>query len=180
MTFFNSGSALSIGVFFSLMVVGLAATLPTTLSTGLVAQGVPGAVAGHLAALPPVGILFAAFLGINPIAALLGPTGVLASLPASNVAALTGDNFFPSLISDPFHQGLVLVFAIAAAMMVVAAVASWYAGKRPDEELSRPDSGERLGEEPESYAVVEGDPADERTGPLAHALGFPTTQRDQA
>ncbi len=180
MTFFNSGSALSIGVFFSLMVVGLAATLPTTLSTGLVAQGVPGAVADNLAALPPVGILFAAFLGINPIAALLGPTGVLTSLPAANVTALTGNDFFPSLISDPFHQGLVLVFAIAAAMMVVAAVASWYAGKRPSDELSRPRSGERLGEEPGSYALVEGDPATDDTGPLAHALGFPAAPRDES
>ncbi len=178
MTFFNSGSALSIGVFFSLMVVGLAATLPATLSTGLVAQGVPGGVADGLAGLPPVGILFAAFLGINPIAALLGPTGVLSSLPAANVAALTGNDFFPSLISDPFHQGLVLVFAIAALMMVVAAVASWYAGKRPTDELSRPHSGERLGEEPDTYALVEGEPANDDTGPLAHVLGFPTAPRD--
>ena len=178
MTFFNSGSALSIGVFFSLMVVGLAATLPATLSSGLVAQGVPSGVADGLASLPPVGILFAAFLGINPIAALLAPTGVLASLPAANVKALTGNDFFPSLISDPFHQGLVLVFAIAAAMMVVAAVASWYAGRRPTDELSRPLSGERLGEEPDTYGLVEGEDADDAAGPLAHALGFPSPPRE--
>jgi len=178
MTFFNSGSALSIGVFFSLMVVGLANTLPDTLSGGLIAQGVPSGVADNLAGLPPVGILFAAFLGINPIAALLGPTGVLSSLPASNVANLTGNDFFPALISDPFHAGLVLVFAISALMMVVAAIASWFAGKRPDDERSHPDAGERLGEEPESYAAVEGEPADDGVGPLAHALGFPTAPED--
>lgn len=172
MTFFNSGSALSIGVFFSLMVVGLAATLPTALAGGLAAQGVPTAVADHLAALPPVGILFAAFLGINPIASLLSSTGLLDTLPSERVATLTGHDFFPSLISDPFHSGLVLVFAIAAVMMVVAAVASWYAGATPAGP-DLPDAGERTGEEPEDYALVEGDPADPATGRLAHALGFP-------
>jgi MFS family permease len=179
MTFFNSGSALSIGVFFSLMVVGLANSLPSTLSGGLVAQGVPTGVADNLAGLPPVGILFAAFLGINPIASLLGPSGVLSSLPAGNAARLTGTDFFPSLISDPFHQGLVLVFAIAALMMVVAAIASWYAGVRATDELSAPDAGERLGEEPDSYAPVEGDEVGELTGPLAHALRFPTAESEE-
>ncbi len=172
MTFFNSGSALSIGVFFSLLVIGLASTLPRTLSAGLVAQGVPGATATQLGALPPVGILFGAFLGINPIAALLAPTGLLDSLPAANVATLTGNDFFPTLISDPFHAGLVLVFAIAALMMVVAAIASWFAGGRRAPESSRPDAGERTGEEPETYAVVEGDPVDGGAGPVAAALGF--------
>lgn len=177
MTFFNSGSALSIGVFFSLMVVGLAARLPETLSNGLTAQGVPSDVAGSLASLPPVGILFAAFLGINPIASLLAPTGLLDSLPAGNVATLTGNDFFPGLISDPFRAGLVLVFAIAGLMMVVAAIASWYAGKAPGDQRSQPDAGERLGEEPDTYAPVEGEPADEHVGRVGAALGFPAGPR---
>lgn len=155
MTFANLGSSRSIGVSFFLMVVGLAATMPTTLSAGLAAQGVPNAVATQLGLLPPVGNLFAAFLGINPIAALLGPTGLFTTLPAGKVATLTGTTFFPSLISDPFHSALVLVFAIAAAMMVVAAVASWYAGGELALELSHADCGERTGEEPQSYARVE-------------------------
>ena len=96
------------------------------------------------------------------------------SLPPANAARLTGNDFFPSLISDPFHSGLVLVFAIAALMMVVAAIASWYAGVRAADELSAPDAGERLGEEPETYAPVEGEEVGELTGPLAHALRFPT------
>src|SRR5947207_10788000 len=123
-TFFNSGSALSIGIFFSLMIVGLAASLPHTLTAGLEAQGVPADVATKIGALPPVGSLFAAFLGYNPLAALLGPSGVLAHLPAANAAALTGKQFFPHLISGPFHHGLVVVFLAAAAMSVVAALAS--------------------------------------------------------
>jgi MFS family permease len=123
-TFFNSGSALSIGIFFSLMIVGLAASLPHTLTAGLEQQGVPADVATRIGALPPVGSLFAAFLGYNPLAALLGPTGVLAHLPAANAATLTGKEFFPHLISGPFHQGLVVVFVAAAVMSLVAAFAS--------------------------------------------------------
>jgi MFS family permease len=126
-TFMNAGQVLSIGVFFSLMVAGLAGSLPSTLSSGLTAQGVPAAVAGQVAQVPPVGTLFAAFLGYNPMAELLGPQ-VLGALPAQNAAALTGLEFFPRLISGPFHDGLVIVFWLAIAMAVVGALASLLRG----------------------------------------------------
>jgi MFS family permease len=123
-TFQNSGFVLSIGVFFSLMIAGLAATLPTTLTNGLTAEGVPHSIAHHIGSLPPVGSLFAAFLGYNPVHQLLGPTGVLSHLPAANAAALTGKTFFPHLISQPFHHGLVIVFTMAMAVLLVAAATS--------------------------------------------------------
>jgi MFS family permease len=129
-TFQNSGFVLSIGVFFSLMIAGLAATLPTTLTNGLTAQGVPHAVALKIGELPPVGSLFAAFLGYNPISQLLGPTGVLHHLPASHVALLTGKAFFPQLISGPFHHGLVIVFLMAMGVLIIAAGASALRGGR--------------------------------------------------
>ncbi|WP_020499802.1 MFS transporter [Sciscionella marina] len=128
-TFQNSGTALSIGVFFSLMISGLAGSLPLTLSNGLQSQGVPTAVAGHVAALPPVSTLFATFLGNNPIEHLLAPGGVLQALPQHNADILTGKGFFPSLVSAPFHQGLVTVFTAAAVMAVVAAIASLLRGR---------------------------------------------------
>ena len=114
--FMNSGMSLSIGFFFSLMIAGLAATLPRTLSSGLRAQGVPAAVATHIASLPPVSTLFSALLGYNPVKSLLAPSGVLAKLPPHNAAVLTGKQFFPHLISGPFHHGLVIVFSAAIAM----------------------------------------------------------------
>ncbi len=125
----NAGTSLSIGIFFSLMIAGLARSLPTTLSNGLTAQGVPGSVASHIASLPPVSTLFAAFLGSNPIEHLAGPQ-VLQSLPSANAAKLTGHEFFPSLISGPFHNGLVVVFSAATAMALLAALASALRGKR--------------------------------------------------
>jgi MFS family permease len=129
-TFQNSGFVLSIGVFFSLMIAGLAETLPKTLTGSLTARGVPAAIAHHIAALPPVGSLFAAFLGFNPVKQLLTPTGVLSHLPAHDVAVLTGKTFFPRLLSQPFHHGLVIVFSTAIAVLVIAAAASAFRGGR--------------------------------------------------
>ena len=129
-TFFNSGTSLSIGVFFSLMIAGLASVLPDTLTKGLVDQNVPQGTAEQIGNLPPVGSLFAAFLGYNPIESLLGPTGTLDKIPAHNADTLTGKTFFPQLISDPFHHGLVIVFTTAAIMMVIAAIASLMRGKK--------------------------------------------------
>jgi MFS family permease len=127
-TFQNSGMSLSIGIFFSLMIAGLAATLPRTLSAGLRAHGVPAAIAAHLAGLPPVSTLFASFLGYNPIGSLLRPSGLLARLPRPEATALTSREFFPHLISGPFHHGLVIAFGVAIAMSLAAAVVSLLRG----------------------------------------------------
>ncbi|MCB0939694.1 MAG: MFS transporter [Mycobacterium sp.] len=124
-TFFNAGSSLSIGIFFSLMIVGLAATLPDAMSRGLQQQGVSASVANEVANMPPVGSLFAAFLGYNPIAELLAPHNALQQ-PGVNAEVLTGKTFFPNLIIEPFHSGLVVVFGAAALMMVIGAIASLF------------------------------------------------------
>jgi MFS family permease len=123
-TFQNSGTALSIGVFFSLMIAGLASTLPKTLTDGLHSHGVSQAIAHHAGLLPPVSTLFAAVLGVNPVRHLLGPSHALSSLSPANRLTLTGREFFPHLISAPFHHGLVVVFSVAAALSVLAAMAS--------------------------------------------------------
>jgi MFS family permease len=129
-TFQNSGTALSIGAFFSLMIIGLAASLPKALTNGLQRHGVPHAIAHQVATLPPVSSLFAALLGVNPVQHLLAPSGVLAKLPVASQQVLTGREFFPDLISAPFHHGLVVVFAVAAALAVLAAFASLLRGGR--------------------------------------------------
>jgi MFS family permease len=128
-TFQNSGTALSIGVFFSLMVVGLAHSLPTALTSGLQGQGVPHAVASQVAVLPPVSTLFAAVLGVNPLEHLLAPSGVLTHLPPENTATITGREFFPDLISGPFHQGLTVVFGVSVILALLAGIASLARGR---------------------------------------------------
>jgi MFS family permease len=139
-TFQNAGFVLSIGLFFSLMIAGLAARLPTTLYDGLTANGVPPASAERIAHLPPVGSLFAAFLGYNPIRTLLGPAA-LEHLSPAQVANLTGTSFFPRLIAEPFQHGLAIVFLAALVMSLVAAAASWLRGGRyVHEELEAPEA----------------------------------------
>ncbi len=127
-TFQNSAQVLSIGVFFTLMIVGLSATLPHAMSSGLEAHGVPHAAAVQAGNLPPVSILFAAFLGYNPIQHLLG-SHVLAGLSAHTQAVLTGRSFFPHLISPPFRTGLHEAFAFAIGACLIAAVASFSRGR---------------------------------------------------
>jgi MFS family permease len=126
-TFQNSAQVLSIGIFFTLMIVGLSASLPGTLYHGLLAHGVPQAVASTAAHLPPVSTLFSAFLGYSPVQHLVGPA-VLARLPAHQVAALTGRSFFPSLISGPFASGLHTAFDFAIGACLAAAGMSWLRG----------------------------------------------------
>jgi MFS family permease len=126
-TFQNSAQVISIGVFFTLMIAGLSATLPHTLSSGLEAHGVPAATATHVAQIPPVSILFAAFLGYNPVQHLVG-AHALAALGAHDRAVVTGRAFFPHLISDPFRGGLHAAFAFAIVACLVAAAASFLRG----------------------------------------------------
>jgi MFS family permease len=152
-TFMNSASVLSIGIFFSLMVTGLASSLPRTMFAGLTAQGVPAASAAVVSHLPPIGVLFAAFLGYNPMQQLLGPT--LAHTSAAHAAYLTGRQFFPDLISGPFHDGLGVAFGFAIAVCVLGAIASALTG-RP----TQPQGAESLGAE---LAAVAGEGSFEPT-----------------
>jgi MFS family permease len=126
-TFQNSAQVLSIGVFFTLMIIGLASKLPATMIAGLQAHGVSPATAHAVAHLPPVSILFAAFLGYNPIQHLLGPHA-LSALSAQNHATLIGKSFFPHLISGPFRSGLHAAFAFAIVACLIAAAASLMRG----------------------------------------------------
>jgi MFS family permease len=126
-TFMNSASVLSIGVFFTLMIIGLASGLPNALHDGLVAHSVPASDAARISHLPPVATLFASFLGYNPVKTLLGPH-VLHALPAADAHTLTGPSFFPQLISSPFHSALVYAFVFAIVACLVAAFASLLRG----------------------------------------------------
>jgi MFS family permease len=138
-TFMNTAFVLSIGIFFTLMVAGLSSKLPSALSSGLIVQGIPATAAHTLSHLPPIGVLFAAFLGYNPMRQLLGD--LLNHLPAARAAYVTGRQFFPRLIITPFKDGLGVAFAFAIAANVLAAIFSLLTGK-----VRRP-AAETLGSE---------------------------------
>jgi hypothetical protein len=168
-TFINTAFVLSIGIFFSLMVAGLSGSLPSAMSGGLIAQGIPAAAAHQLSHLPPIGVLFAAFLGYNPMKQLLGP--LLAHLPAAHAAYVAGRQFFPHLITNPFHDGLGVAFGFAIAANVLAGIASLLTGRPNPAEVTVPVSVERAAAEAVSQPgemVVPGPAAG--AGPAGGAL----------
>jgi MFS family permease len=145
-TFQNSAQVVSIAIFFTLMIAGLSSSLPHAISTGLEAQGVGTLPAQHVAHLPPVSILFAAFLGYNPLQHLLGPH-VLATIGSHSSAILTGRSFFPHLISGSFRTGLHETFLFAIAACLIAAAASAMRGGQyhaSDEAEPRPPARKRV------------------------------------
>ncbi|HEY4700581.1 MAG TPA: hypothetical protein VIH64_01760, partial [Streptosporangiaceae bacterium] len=156
-TFQNSATVLSMGLFFTIVTLGLASHLPKHLYSGLVAAGVDPTAAHTVANEPPIGSLFSAFLGYNPVQQLLAPTGALAKLSPSQASYITGRSFFPRLIEAPFADGLHLAFTFALIATLVAVVASALRGgrymHRPEplaEELAEgaAESGGLLGLEP--------------------------------
>ncbi|HEX4223668.1 MAG TPA: MFS transporter [Pseudonocardiaceae bacterium] len=157
-TFQNAAMVLSIGVFFSLIIAGLSAHLPSALNSGLTAHGVPAGAAAQIASLPAVGVLFAAFLGYNPIQQLLGSN--IHALPAAQANFLTGRSFFPSLISGPFADGLTIAFIFAIVACLIGAVASLLCKAIPKVVLDEP--AEDLGTELAGIAgeLVDEDPFD--------------------
>src|SRR5580700_9007074 len=141
-TFMNSASVLSIGIFFSLMIIGLSSKLPTTLFSGLTAQGVPASAAAPISHLPPIGVLFAAFLGYNPVQQLLGP--LLHQLTPAHAAYVIGREFFPHLITGPFHDGIGVAFGFAIAACVIGAIASALTGQRKKSRGAKESVGSEL------------------------------------
>jgi MFS family permease len=165
-TFGNAGMPLSMGLFFTLMVLGLNARVPAAMFGGLVAHGVPAAVAARLSHLPPLGYLFASLLGYNPLAKLLGPQ-VLSRLPAHQAAVLTSRSFFPHLIGAPFKHGLVLVLSFAVGMSLVAALASLLRGAR----FVHEEAGSTIGNGHRAAALAHGPQVAAADGPGDHGAG---------
>jgi nitrate/nitrite transporter NarK len=125
----NTGAALSMTLYFSILIIGLTQHLPTAMYQGLVNLGVPAAVALQVANLPPTGALFAAFLGYNPMAQLL-PAAVLQQLPLANQQLILGKVFFPELIAPAVMSSLRIAFYISVVLSLIAAIASFLRGKR--------------------------------------------------
>ncbi|HEV3127584.1 MAG TPA: MFS transporter [Solirubrobacteraceae bacterium] len=141
-TFQNSAQVVSIGIFFTLMVAGLASTLPHVLDAGLRAHGIPAAAASQAAHLPPISVLFAAFLGYNPIQHLVG-AHALAALSAHNHALLAGRSFFPHLITGPFRTGLHETFVFSIVACLIAALASLLRGGQYHDASAAPADSQR-------------------------------------
>ncbi len=127
--FMNTGMVLSIGIFFSLMIVGLTNALPRSMQRGLLAHGVSATQALSVSHLPAVGSLFSSFLGFNPLKNELR-SQALSHVTHAQWLTLTGKHFFPSLLTAPFHHGLIIVFSVAILISLVGALFSALRGDR--------------------------------------------------
>lgn len=145
-TFQNTANTLSITVIFSLVTVGLARNLPESLTNGLTSAGIPADAAAKVAELPPTGALFAAFLGYNPLQTLIPPSVINAVSDVTRSTVLSTD-FFPSLLSSPFKDGVTVAFLISAALSIVAAIASLAGGCRSVYEVQSAPAPIRMAEQ---------------------------------
>ena len=128
-TLYNVGNPLSMAIIFSLMIIGLNASMPTAIYNGLIQNGISASVALQVSSAPPIGYIFAAFLGYNPLATMI-PASILNSLPAEQLAAITSRSFFPHLIESAFRRGLIEVLVFSIIVCLIAAAASWVRGDK--------------------------------------------------
>ena len=128
-TFQNAATALSISLIFTFFTIGLAANLPPIMHAGLVGKGVSEATATTISNMPPTGLLFATFLGYNPLGTLL-PQAELAHLSSAASKTLVSTEYFPTLISPAFIDGTKLAFSLCALVCIVAAAASFYHSRK--------------------------------------------------
>ncbi|XWX61768.1 MFS transporter [Desulfitobacterium sp. AusDCA] len=125
----NTGTALSMTLYFSILILGLTQHLPSAMYQGLVNAGVPAATAQQVANLPPTGALFAAFLGYNPMAQLL-PASILQQLSQPSQQLILGKVFFPELIAPAVMSSMRIAFYISMILSLIAAIASFMRGKK--------------------------------------------------
>lgn len=128
-TFQNAGTALSMTLYFAILIIGLSTSLPNVLNHGLVSAGVPVNLAKQVSNMPPTSALFAAFLGFNPMGSLI-PHATMITLPAATQAMLLSNTFFPHLIAPAVMASLHIAFYISAVISLIAAIASFLRGKR--------------------------------------------------
>jgi len=132
----NAGMQLSMAVFFTIVLVGLATGLSGSVHSALSSAGVPEPYLSqftNLVASNPTGALFGAFLGQNPMAAFVPflPTTLQQQLGPTLLAR----PFFPNAVAPSFLHGIDLAFAVSAGLTALAAVVSLLRGGRYVHEL---------------------------------------------
>ena len=126
----NTGSTLSIGIFFTIVIDILYLTLPSAYASALNPLGLSQLVP-LLSKIPPTAAIFAAFLGYNPVSTVLSqlPASVYNSIPSSTLATITSNYWFPNVIAPAFMESLRIAFYISAGMVFLAALASALRGR---------------------------------------------------
>jgi MFS family permease len=130
-TIVNTAFTASMAIFFTIVIVGITQQFPEAITTSLTSIGV-SQLAPSMSSIPPTGALFSAFLGYNPVEAMLSalPPALVATIPSSTLTTLTGTTWFPSTFAVAFMPSLQTSFFIGALLCAIAAVLSALRGER--------------------------------------------------
>ncbi|AWR95588.1 MFS transporter [Acidianus brierleyi] len=126
----NSGQTASIALFFTIVIISLAATLPHALAQSVTQAGAPQ-LAPLVQKVPVTGALFAAFLGYDPVKSILStlPQNILSTIPSTAISTMEQRTWFPTAIAPAFMSSLRDAFYVGAGMSFIAAITSALRGR---------------------------------------------------
>lgn len=130
-TIMNTAFTISMGIFFTIVIVGISQRFPEEITSSLTSIG-----ASQLAPLfnqiPPTGALFSAFLGYNPMGTMLQSLhqSTVSMIPPQIVTTITGTTWFPKTLANAFMPSLQMAFYIGAVMSAIAAIFSAFRGEK--------------------------------------------------
>lgn len=124
-TLMNTGMTISIGMFFSIVIITLSGSLPSAFSTSLTNLGASNLVP-YFTHIPPTSALFSAFLGYNPVQTIIIQSGV--NVNSSLYQTLTSNTWFPHAIASAFMGALHMAFFIGMGLALLAALTSYMRG----------------------------------------------------
>jgi MFS family permease len=130
-TIMNTSFTVSMAIFFTIVIVGITQRFPEAMTTSLASIGAVK-LAPILINIPPTGALFSAFLGYNPVNAILSvlPPAIVAAIPKTTLNTLTGTTWFPSTLANAFIPSLRISFIIGAVFCAIAAILSALRGEK--------------------------------------------------
>lgn len=126
----NTAMTASMAIFFTILIVGITQRFPDAMASSLASIGA-SQLAPVFSNIPPTGALFAAFLGYNPVDALLTalPPQMVAQIPSTTISTLNGTTWFPTTFANAFLPSLKTSFLFGALLSVVAAILSAMRGE---------------------------------------------------
>jgi MFS family permease len=130
-TIMNTAFTASMAIFFTIVIVGITQRFPEAMTSSLASIGAVH-LAPVLSKIPPTAALFSAFLGYNPVNAILAnlPSSFVALIPSSTLNTLTGTTWFPSTLANAFVPSLQTSFYIGAILSAIAAILSALRGEK--------------------------------------------------
>ncbi len=125
----NVGTTASMGIFFTILILGLTSILPGTIFSGLTTAGLGSSLSKTISSqIPPTDAIFSALLGISPMKEIVSllPSSVSSGIPTSVISTITARTWFPGVFAPAFMSSLRIVFYSAFAITLTGAALSLF------------------------------------------------------